>query len=115
MDQQTRSLKPNYKRIYLDILNEKQSLKNKECSEILSKENMSAIDVLALNKIIFDEKKINAKYRSYSKDDIIEILNYQKEYNMNNVELSNHFKISRNTIAKWKRIYCSLKYTRSSL
>ncbi len=105
MDQQTHRLRPNYKQIYWDILNIKQPSKKNDCAKILFKKRLSALDILELNKLIFEKENVNSKYRSYSKLDIIEILTYQKTYKLSNVELANHFKISRNTISKWKRSF----------
>ncbi|HUH25918.1 MAG TPA: helix-turn-helix domain-containing protein [Flavobacterium sp.] len=48
---------------------------------------------------------MNQKYRSYDKATIIEILNYQKKNGLNNTQLANHFKLSRNTVAKWERLF----------
>ena len=100
---------PNYKQIYIDILNKKYSHKKAECNTILSKSIISGIDVIALNKIIFGTSKetnsFNQKYRCYSKADIMQILEYQKKNNLNNSQLANHFSLSRNTVAKWKRMF----------
>lgn len=51
---------------------------------------------------------MNQKYRSYDKATIIEILNYQKKNSLNNTQLSNHFKLSRNTVTKWKTLFNDL-------
>lgn len=100
---------PNYKQIYLDILNKKFPNKKAECKVILSKSSVSGIDIIAINKIIFGTNEeinsFNRKHRSYSKSDILKILDYQKKNNLNNSQLANHFKLSRNTIAKWKNIF----------
>ena len=45
------------------------------------------------------------KFRAYNKLTIMEILEYQKKNNINNTELSRYFKLSRNTIAKWKKCF----------
>jgi len=70
------------------------------------------MDIIKLNEIIFGIKKenelCNPKHHSYSKNDIIQILEYQKKNKLNNSQLANHFKLSRNTITKWKRIKFSL-------
>ena len=41
----------------------------------------------------------------HHKTTILEILQYQKNNNLNNNQLADHFKLSRNTITKWKKIY----------
>lgn len=101
---------PDYKSIYFDILHKKFPQKIKECSSLLQKETLFAIDIIELNKKIFGpaDKKIqseNQKHRSYTKSDILKILDYQKKHKLNNTQLANHFKLSRNTVAKWKKIY----------
>lgn len=98
----------NYHAIYADILEDKFPQKKEECRTLLEKQNLSAIDIIELNKKIFgipDEKEEseNQKHRSYKKSDIIEILNYQKQQQFNNSQLAGHFKLSRNTVAKWKK------------
>lgn len=99
---------PNYKLIFTDILEKKYPEKTKNCEEILHKDNLSTLDILALNQIIFgitdkqsEEKK--QKHRSYKKSDVFHILSYQKKNNLNNSQLAKHFKLSRNTICKWKK------------
>lgn len=103
-------LKPHYKKIYKDILRLKYPDKIKECESILSKSELSAKDVIKMNDIIFtksDDTRIclNQKHRSYDKSAILEMLDYQKKYHLNNSQLANHFKISRNSITKWKKIF----------
>lgn len=66
------------------------------------------MDVLILNELIFGNKAkesigINQKYKSYDSQTIHKILNYQRNQGLSNVELANYFKISRNTIANWKK------------
>lgn len=101
---------PDYKLIYNDILQTKFPEKAKECLPFLKKKTLSAIDILELNKKVFgrmDEKSFttNQKYRSYKESDIIKILDYQKKNQFNNSELARHFKLSRNTVAKWRKIF----------
>jgi len=94
--------------IYNDIINRDHPNKKQECNNILSKEEISMLDVIKLNNIIFgiqDKKTVefNQKHRSYDKNTILEILEYQEKNELNNTELANHFKLSRNTVAKWKK------------
>ncbi|KMQ65715.1 transposase [Chryseobacterium angstadtii] len=100
--------KPDYKRIYTDLLSLKFPEKQNSCEHILSKTELMVKDVLLLNKIIFpqDDKKdfsLNQKHRSYDRISIMEILDYQKCHQLNNSQLANHFKISRNSVTKWKK------------
>lgn len=101
---------PDYKAIYTDILNQKFPDKIKECLPLLNKKRLSAIDITTLNQKIFGNPdkecaKINQQHHSYNKSDILHILEYQRKYKLNNTELSNHFKLSRNTVTKWKKIF----------
>lgn len=101
---------PDYKIIYKDILNQKFPNKIEECLPLLCKRDLSAIDILNINHKIFgnshgEDKNISHKFRSYNKADILHILDYQKKHKLNNSQLSNHFKLSRNTITKWKKIF----------
>ena len=101
---------PDYKTIYLDILHKKFPQKIKECSSLLQKELLSTMDIIELNKRIFgpadkETQSENQKHRSYHESDIFDILDYQKKHKLTNIETARHFKTSRNTIAKWKKIY----------
>ncbi|WP_343608954.1 helix-turn-helix domain-containing protein [Chryseobacterium oranimense] len=101
---------PNYKLIYRDIINKKYPNKISICQKILSKEKLSVLDIIRLNDIIFDNSQIqnsskNQKLRSYDRETILKILDFQKMHNLNNLQTASHFKLSRNTIRKWKMIY----------
>lgn len=105
----SRNNAPDYKQIYTDIISKKYPQKKEECQRILEKQNISTIDILELNRKIFGTKKetekSNQRHRSYSKSDILQILDYQKKNNLNNSQLANHFRISRNSVTKWKRMF----------
>lgn len=101
---------PNYRLIYKDLIEQKYPHKKAICAVILEKEQLTFLDVIELKELIFEtvSKKtleMNQKYRSYDKATIIEILNYQKKNGLNNTQLANHFKLSRNTVAKWERLF----------
>lgn len=104
------SLIPNYKKIYEDILKLKHPEKTKDCKSILAKPKLSANDIMKMNHIIFSKGgkitiSLDQKHRSYDKSAILEILDYQKKHRLNNSELAHHFKLSRNSITRWKRIF----------
>ncbi len=86
---------------------EKFPCKLKLLERVFQKESFSSLDILRINKIIFENQNESQKYRAYEKSDIIYILNYQKEHHLSNVKLAKHFDISRNTISKWKKLYCN--------
>ncbi|QBA19806.1 helix-turn-helix domain-containing protein [Chryseobacterium indologenes] len=101
---------PNYKRIYEDLVRLKYPAKKQECESILSKPVFSVKDVIAINNILFPKANkqtefANQRHRSYDKTAILEILSYQKNNKLNNAELARYFKLSRNTIAKWKKLF----------
>lgn len=63
------------------------------------------IDILNINNKIFQIIGIERnselqKLKTYTYQDIQVILNYKKEYRLNNSHLANHFQMSRNTIKK---------------
>lgn len=100
----------NYRQIFMDILDAKYPEKKEECLSLLKNENLSAIDIIKLNHKIFgkadkETEVFNQKHRSYSKSAILKILDYQKKNNLNNLQLANHYKLSRNTITKWKKLF----------
>ena len=99
---------PNYKNIYLDIISKKFPSKTDTYEKILSKKILSNYDVIVLNKELFPNAKNqteNQKLKSDTKETILKILDYQKAKKLNVTELARHFSISRNTIAKWRKIY----------
>ncbi|SDJ11733.1 transposase [Chryseobacterium jejuense] len=101
---------PNYQRIYSDIIEQKFPYKKAECETLLEKKILSAMDIMELNNRIFgtkdqDFKKMNQQLRSYNESDILSILNYQKSHKMNNLQVAEHFGLSRNTMTKWRRMF----------
>lgn len=101
---------PNYRRIYLDILDRNITKNKDECKAILNKNKLTALDVIKLNTLIFGTKDketiaFNQSHRSYKKSSVLEILHYQKKNGLNNSKTAEHFKVSRNTLAKWKKIF----------
>jgi Fic family protein len=101
---------PDYRRIFEDIIDLKYPHKKESCSKILNKNDLSILDVIKLNSMIFDHQngsadRVNQQYRSYNTDAILEILEYQQKNKLNNSQLANHFKLSRNTVTKWKKMF----------
>nr|WP_304343958.1 helix-turn-helix domain-containing protein [Chryseobacterium koreense] len=100
---------PNYKQIYTDIIDKKHPMKKAECQSILKKKIISAMDIIELNEKIFglnkETEQFNQRHRSYNKSDILNILDYQKKYKLNNSQLAIHFSLSRNTVSKWKKMF----------
>lgn len=105
-------MRPDYHNIYTDIINKKHPDKKEVCKFLLEKEYLSSMDIIELNKKIFglhdkQTEVFNQKHRSYEESDILQILNYQKKHKCNNKQLANHFKLSRNTVTKWKKMFSS--------
>lgn len=97
---------PDFKQIYTDILIRKYPHKYDLCEYLLSKNELLALDILKLNTIIFGtSEKSSSQYRSYKRTDILKILDYQKTHQLNNTQLALHFKLSRNTVSKWRKIF----------
>ncbi len=94
----------NYKSIYCDLLAKKYPEKLAEFQQILNKDSLNELDILKMSKRISDSSA-NGKHKSYNKSTILIILDYQKSNKLNNSELSRRFDISRNTIAKWKKLF----------
>ncbi|MBE4950212.1 transposase [Chryseobacterium culicis] len=102
---------PDYKQIYTDILEEKFPEKLTDTALILKLDTLhSAFDILKFNQLIFGEPEYTVGFnsqrlRSYDEASILKILRYQKQNELTNLQLGRQFKISRNTIAKWKNIF----------
>lgn len=104
------------KEMYFNLRREKtnkQSLifpeKASICENILKKPELCVLDIIKINQIIFEKedkeiKIFNSRHSSYDQESILRILKYQKQHNCSNNEISLHFNLSRNTIAKWKKI-----------
>lgn len=96
---------PDYNKIYYDIIMIKFPSRMEDCKRLLSKERLTALDVITIDKILFGENTENNKHRSYNKKTILKILDYQKKNKLNNSQLAKHFQLSRNTVTKWKKIF----------
>lgn len=105
---QKKILRPDYNRIYNDLIDNKYPEKKMEFKSMLEKKILSTLDIIKLNQRIFGKEEysiLNQKHRSYDKKAILEILDYQKKNNLNNKQLALKFNMSRNTIGKWKKLF----------
>ncbi|PWN64636.1 transposase [Chryseobacterium oncorhynchi] len=106
-----KNISPDYRQIYTDIIDEvypekkgNMQINNKmECIE-------TVMDILTLNTLIFGSSEQiteskSRKLRSYDQNSILKILEYQRKNKLNNITTAIHFKISRNTLTKWHRIF----------
>ncbi|UCA61808.1 helix-turn-helix domain-containing protein [Chryseobacterium rhizoplanae] len=101
---------PDYKKIYTDLITLKYPHLLERCSIFLEKEQLVTYDILRLSSIITDNDDhdahiFNARHKSYDKTTIFQILEFQKKSRLNNLQLANYFKLSRNTIGKWKKLF----------
>jgi len=99
---------PDYIKIYSDIINKKYPEKYETCKDLLSKSQLDTLEVITLNDKIFGVKEkfsvVTRTHRAYDTSTIVKILDYQKKYHLTNTQLANHFALSRNTVAKWKKL-----------
>lgn len=101
-------MKVNYKQIFKDIIRYKFPEKESVCEKILCKSELDSFDITLLNTLIFGKKirsngKIsNSEYKSYDKRTIKNVLTYQINHNLSNIETAKKFNVSRNTISSWK-------------
>jgi DNA-binding transcriptional regulator YiaG len=96
---------PNYQKIYKDIIEKNFPEKLTQTKKLL-KPKMTALDVIKISEILNTNKDLdNQKHKSYDLNSILKILDYQKSHHLTNIQISQKYKISRNTVAKWKKIY----------
>lgn len=102
---------PDYKKIYVDMITMKYPDKMYLCENILRKEQISVLDVIHINNLLEssneEARRFNQKLKSYDRTTIFEILDYQTRHKLNNSEIARHFKLSRNTITKWRKMFFS--------
>ncbi|NML68277.1 helix-turn-helix domain-containing protein [Chryseobacterium sp. RP-3-3] len=101
---------PNYNKIYLDLIDKKFPEKKEELIPLLAEEIKNSLELIKFNNLIFTYQKkdilaFNQKLRSYDETSIKKIMEYQKTNQLNNQQMANQFRISRNTIAKWKKLF----------
>lgn len=97
--------KPDYVKIFSDIISKKFPEKKSICKHYLEKEKLSSLDVIALNRILFHNGKTSNVHKSYDDESIAQILKYQTKTKKTNTEIAAQFKLSRNTVAVWKKKY----------
>lgn len=103
-----KTIKPDYNKIYIDLITKKFPDKKDLCSHILKKKSLTVLDIIEINTLLFqkqqrDSNMINQKFRAYDKSTIFQILDFQKMNGLNNKQLALHYNLSRNTVTKWKK------------
>lgn len=101
---------PDYNKIYTDLIEKKFPEKKEELAHLLSKEIKNSLQLIKINDLIFNDQNkeiniLNQKLRSYDEESIKQILKHQTVNKLNNQQTAILFKLSRNTVAKWKKIY----------
>ena len=97
---------PDYNKIYHDILTKKCPEKIEQYQYFFYNDKKTFLDIINFNRLIFgknEEVEKNQAYKSYDVATILSILHYQTKYKLNNTQLAQHFRLSRNTITKWKK------------
>jgi len=105
--------KVNYVSLYTDFINDNNSLQDKTKKSLLkqikNQKELSVKKIIEINSIIKNEISSNKtnkraqQLKAYDYDFVQQTLDYQKENNLSNNTISTQFKLSRNTIAKWKK------------
>jgi len=109
-DREEIETQPDFGKIFREMAEKKNILKNQQGC-IAEQKEWNSLDVIKINEELFakDNKenlRFNQKHRAYDESSIKELLEYQQKHKLNNTEMMSLFKISRNTIARWKRIFC---------
>jgi hypothetical protein len=99
---------PNYTKIYTDMISELFPMKLND-PDILRrlKEIKTIKDVIILNNILFKNginKVRNQKLKCYDLTTMETILKYQKTHQLTDTHIARQYHMSRNTVAKWKKI-----------
>jgi hypothetical protein len=103
--------RPFYSKLYQDMIREKYPEKEACCRNYLKKKRWTALDVIEVNTLLFgsrqkqEEIASNQKHRAYDRESIVHILRYQQQNKLNNNQLAGKFRLSRNTISKWRKLF----------
>ncbi len=103
-------IKPDYKRIFKDMISHKYPHKLQISTAYLEKEELSDFDILQLSELLSESKnkediEFNQKHKSYNIESVKAILKYQEENKLNNTQTVIHFKMSKNTLKKWRNAF----------
>jgi response regulator of citrate/malate metabolism len=103
-------MRPNYTKIYEDMLKQDypDKLKDPKILALLKKLNTTE-DVLKFNDKLFEQSREsqqnNQKLKTYDKKTMLKLLQYQKKHEFSTSYMSRKYKISRTTLAKWKKMF----------
>ncbi|KQT25805.1 hypothetical protein ASG22_03620 [Chryseobacterium sp. Leaf405] len=103
-------MRPNYKKIYQDMLKDDhpEKLENPKIQKLLNGLKTTE-EILNFNDLIFEQSKEsirnNQQLKTYDKKTILKLLQYQKKHDFSTSYMSRQYKISRTTIAKWRKLF----------
>jgi len=103
-------MRPNYTKIYQDMLKQDypDKLKDPKIVTLLKKLNTTE-DILKFNDKLFEQSREsqqnNQKLKTYDKKTMLKLLQYQKKHEFSTSYMSRKYKISRTTLAKWKKMF----------
>lgn len=106
--------RPFYHKLYADMIRDKYPHKESLCSHFLQKEHWTALDVIQVNELLFGVEKKQADvrkdmmHRAYDVASIKQILHYQQKNQLTNNDIAAKFGLSRNTLARWRRLFSEL-------
>ena len=96
------------------MIRDKYPEKKSICTDYLQKKNWTALDVIQVNELLFGlgkkkaDVRMDHKHRSYDTESIRQILSHQQKNQLNNKQIACKFGLSRNTVARWKRLFPEL-------
>lgn len=97
--------KPNYAKLYLDMAAYYNIALSTDLQLAISK-MVNTVDVLRVNKTIFQSSAYSLQQgNAYQEADVLQILKFKREYKLSNSATALHFKMSRNTISRWEKLY----------
>jgi|SRR5690606_20077126 len=101
--------KPDFGRIFRELA-AKENISAEQQKQLFSRKEWNNLDVIQANEQLFRRQSkenlaFNQKHKAYDEESIKEILEYQRKHKLNNAEITRMFKLSRNTIAKWHKVF----------
>lgn len=98
---------PDYINIYTDLVSDKfpEKLNAREIKNFISKKEHTHLDIIKINDFIYNNcsETSNQRLRTYDKKSITTILKDQKENELSNNSISLKYRLSRKTVAQWKK------------
>jgi|SRR5690606_483767 len=103
------TIKPDFGRIFQEIAQKKEHSESL-IGHIAGIKEWNSLNVIKTSEKVVEKPdgenlKLNRTHRAYDEQSVKEILKYQKINNLNNSEMMMLFKVSRNSISKWKKMF----------